>query len=212
MVQILIGFSVGLSGTLIPGPLLAYIVMKTPTSGPRTEVFAAGGHLMVEFGILSLIALGLGFVLRSELFQTSIALIGGTLLLVVGFSHLTRVGRARQFRISSTNFTGLEHHPLVGGVLFSSLLNPSVVLWWATIGQATLMEAVLVAALPGAIFWLIGHFLADLSWFSLVSYSVARGKRVIGTKIYKGLMIVCGCVLLAFGAYFVARYGLPLFA
>jgi len=63
-----------------------------------------------------------------------------------------------------------------------------------------------VAGLAGVLFWLAGHFLADLSWFSLVSYSVSRGRWLMGAKGYKILMIVCGCVLLGFGAYFIYKF------
>ena len=207
VIQLWIGFAVALSGVLIPGPLLAFIILKTPTCGPRTGTYAAAGHILVEFGILSLIALGFGLVLESELFQTTVGVIGGSLLFALGLIYFMRIKSARELR---PELVGIKHHPLLGGVLFSTLFNPSVILWWATIGLATLMEAVLVAALAGAVFWLIGHFLADLGWFSLVSYSVAKGRKVIGTEAYKWLLIACGFVLLFFGAYFIVRYGLPL--
>ena len=207
VIQFWIGFAVALSGTLIPGPLLAFVILKTSTHGPRTGAFTAAGHILVEFGILSFIALGFGLTLKSKLFQTLVGLIGGTLLLALGFLYFIKVGGAHELR---PKLVGIEHHPFVGGILFSTVFNPSVPLWWATIGLATLMEAILVAALAGAAFWLIGHFLADLSWFSLVSYSVAKGGKVMGTKAHKGLLIVCGFILLWFGAYFVTRYGLLL--
>lgn len=103
-----------------------------------------------------------------------------------------------------------KYHPLLGGVMFSTILNPTVIIWWATIGVATLVEAFLTASLAGVIFWLLGHFLADLSWFSLVSLSVARGRRFLGTRGYRVLLLACGCVLLVLGAYFIVKYGLPL--
>ncbi len=103
-----------------------------------------------------------------------------------------------------------KYHPLAGGVMFSTILNPTVILWWSTVGLATLMNAFLDAYLPGVVFWLLGHFLADLSWFSLVSLSVARGRRVLGTKGHHILLLVCSCVLLILGAYFIGKYGLSM--
>lgn len=207
--QLPVGFAIALSGVLIPGPLLAFIVLKTPSHGPTTGTFAAIGHILVEFGVLALIALGLGLVLKSELFRTAVGVIGGAFLLALGILYFLKLkGTSR----SQLKIVGIKHHPVLGGILFSTVLNPSVLLWWATIGLSTLTEAVLVAALAGAIFWLVGHFLADLGWFSLVSYFVARGRRVMGTKAYSGLMVACGCILFVYGVYFVARYGLPLFA
>jgi threonine/homoserine/homoserine lactone efflux protein len=97
---------------------------------------------------------------------------------------------------------------LFGGVLFSTILNPTVALWWATVGLVMLTEAVLVASFAGAAFWLLGHFTADLVWFSFVPYSMARGRTVIGTKGYKALLITCGCGLLIFGVYFIFKFAL----
>ena len=207
LVQFPIGFVVALSGVLLPGPLLAYVTMKTLSSDARTGTFAAIGHVIVELGILSLVALGLGYLIERRGFQTVVGVVGGVLLLAFGAFNLSRVGKTKELRSS----VGLKHHPIIGGVLFSTIFNPSVVIWWATIGVAMLMEAYLTAALVGVIFWVAGHFLADLSWFSFVSYSVAKGKLLIGAKGYKALLILCGCVLLVFGALFLYKF-VPLLA
>ena len=103
------------------------------------------------------------------------------------------------------------YHPLLGGVLFSTIFNPTVILWWATIGTAMLMEAWLIASLAGVGFWLLGHFLADLGWFSLVSYSVDRGRKLLGTRGHRALLVACGSILLIFGVYFIARFLSALF-
>ena len=199
--QLPVGFVIALSGILIPGPMLAYIIMKTPSYGPRTGTFTALGHIFVEFGILALIALGFGLVLGSEFFQTAVGLVGGIMLLVLGLLYLSKLKIERELK----SVVGIKHHPMLGGVLFSTVFNPSVPLWWATVGMATLMKATLAASLVGAVCWVVGHFLADLGWFSLVSYFVARGRQVIGTRAYRGLLATCGGVLLVFGAYFIAE-------
>lgn len=206
LVQFPIGFFIALSGALIPGPLLAYTVAKSSTYGARTGPFVVAGHILVELVVLFLIAVGLGVVLQSQIFQIGIGLVGGILLVGLGFLSITKLER----NPTSKEIVVSRHHPLVGGILFSTILNPSVILWWATIGLATLMEAFLIASLAGVVFWLLGHFLADLSWFSLVSLSVARGRRFLGTGGYRVILFTCGCVLLVLGAYFVGKYGLSL--
>jgi len=204
LVQLPIGFFIALSGALIPGPLLAYTVAKSSTYGARTGPLAVSGHILVELAVLSLLALGLGVVLQSRAFQFGIGLVGGGLLVVLGVFSISKLKR------NSGGTVITKYHPLAGGVMFSTILNPTVILWWATVGLATLMEAFLIASLAGVVFWLIGHFLADLSWFSLVSLSVARGRRVLGTKGHHILLLVCSCVLLILGAYFIAKYGLSM--
>ena len=204
LVQLPIGFFIALSGALIPGPLLAYTVAKSSTYGARTGPLAVSGHILVELAVLSLLALGLGVVLQSRAFQFGIGLVGGGLLVVLGVFSISKLKR------NSVGTVITKYHPLAGGVMFSTILNPTVILWWATVGLATLMEAIFMASLAGVVFWLIGHFLADLSWFSLVSLSVARGRRVLGTKGHHILLLVCSCVLLILGAYFIAKYGLSM--
>jgi len=204
LVQFPIGFFIALSGALVPGPLLAYTVAKSSTYGARTGPLAVSGHILVELAVLSLLALGLGVVLQSQAFQVGIGLVGGVLLVVLGVFSISKLTR----NPGGTVIT--DYHPLVGGVMFSTILNPTVILWWATVGLATLMEAFLIASLAGVAFWLLGHFLADLGWFSLVSFSVARGRRILCTRGHRVLLIVCSCVLMVLGTYFIAKYGLLL--
>ncbi len=206
LLQLPIGFFIALSGALIPGPLLAYTVAKSSTYGARTGPIMVAGHVLVELVVLALISFGLGVVLSSQAFQVVLGLAGGILLIILGVSGISKLRQSSKPR----SIAGTKYHPLLGGVLFSSVLNPTVIFWWATIGAATLMEAFLVASLAGVALWLIGHFLADLSWFSFVSFSVARGKKMLGVKGHRALPLFCVAVLLALGTYFSIKYGLLL--
>lgn len=203
LIQFGVGFSIALSGALLPGPLLAFVSMKTLDSGAKTGTLAALGHILVELGILFLAALGLNTLLKSELFSTTIGSVGGILLLGLGFLILSK---SRNPPKSSDEIAGKDHNPIVGGILFSTILNPSVALWWMTVGLATLIGAMNTAGLAGAIFWVAGHFSADLGWYSTISYSVHKGKEIIGSGFYKGLLIVSGLTLLIFGIYFSIDY------
>ncbi len=202
--QLAIGFLVALSGALMPGPMLAFVMTKSVSFGERAGFFAAVGHILVEIGILVLIAAGLGFVLASAGFQIFIGVLGGILLVMFGIMAFVKL----RTKASKLDSAGLKYHPVIGGILFSTVLNPSVFIWWATIGFAMLMEAVLVASLAGAAFWLMGHFLADIIWFSSVSYLVANSKWPQESKAQKYLLATFGCILLVFGFYFLVKYGL----
>lgn len=148
--QLSIGFLIALSGALLPGPMLAFIAAKTLSGGARTGPLAVMGHILVELGIIALILLGLGFALQSRPFQTVVGVVGGILL--VGLESLYAI-RARGTVKLQSRTIGLKYHPLVGGVLFSTILNPSVPLWWATIGIATLAEAAVVSSSVGVLFF-----------------------------------------------------------
>lgn len=207
LIQLPIGFIIGLSGSLIPGPLLAYTMAKAPAYGARTGPLAVAGHVLVELAILSLIALGLGVVLQASAFQLGFGLFGGMMLIVLGLDGISKLRN----NPTPKKMVATKHHPVLGGILYSTLLNPTVIFWWATIGVATIMEAYLVASLAGVILWLIGHFLSDLTWFSLVSLSVVKGKKVIGIRGYRVILFFCTLLLLILGIYFIFKYGQLLF-
>jgi threonine/homoserine/homoserine lactone efflux protein len=204
--QLGIGFVVALSGALIPGPMLAFVVAKSASFGERAGFFAAVGHALVEVVILALIAAGLGFVLASTSFQTFFGVLGGVLLVVLSLFTFVKL-RAKTPKLSSA---ALGYHPVVGGIIFSTVLNPSVFIWWATVGFAMLMEAVLVASFAGVALWLVGHFMADIAWFSSVSYLVAKGRWSKENRAQKYLLATFGCMLLIFGFYFLIKYGLQI--
>ncbi|MGQ9787699.1 MAG: LysE family transporter [Candidatus Hadarchaeaceae archaeon] len=207
LIQLPIGFIVGLSGSLIPGPLLAYTVAKSPAYGARTGPLTVAGHVLVELAILSLIALGLGMVLQTGAFQLGFGLFGGVMLIILGLDGVSKlINNPRPKKMVAT-----KHHPVLGGILYSTLLNPTVIFWWATIGVATIMEAYLAASLAGIILWLVGHFLSDLTWFSFVSLSMVKGKKVIGVRGYRVIQFFCTSLLIILGIYFIFKYGQLLF-
>ncbi len=49
----------------------------------------------------------------------------------------------------------------------------------------------------------MGHITADLGWYSVISFAIANGKRVIGDRGYKVLLYLCGAFLVVFGIWFV---------
>lgn len=207
LLQLPIGFFVALSGALIPGPLLTYVVAKSSVSGKRVGPYAVLGHALVEIALLLLLVLGLSVLFQNLVFQTTLGISGGILLIILGVISARNITK----RIELKKLAITSYRPVAGGVLFSTVFNPTVIIWWTAIGFAMLMEAYLVASFAGVAFWLIGHFLADLGWFSFVSFSVAKGRKFIGTKGHRTLLTVCSLILLVLGSYLVLKYGLAIF-
>jgi threonine/homoserine/homoserine lactone efflux protein len=111
---------------------------------------------------------------------------------VAGRLSLEGAGEARS--------SGGARHPLVLGIL-TSLANPYWTLWWATIGLGYLIAAKRLGIMGVTCFFL-GHIAADFAWYSLVSFSISRGKPFLSDTGYRGLVRVCGLVLLCFGSWF----------
>lgn len=197
------GFVVGLSGALIPGPLLAFVVSDSTRKGWKSGLLAAVGHNLVESVIVLIIVVGLAVVMKSMVFQRTVGLIGGACLLIFGALNLRAVVRGEL----SVEEDVISHYgSILGGIAFT-IINPTVPLWWATVGLLMLMDA-LTTTLLGGVFWVLGHYCSDIGWYSLVSISLSRGKRYINVKLQKLIIAACGMFLIALGVVFLTKYTL----
>jgi threonine/homoserine/homoserine lactone efflux protein len=91
-------------------------------------------------------------------------------------------------------------HPVLAGIVVS-LSNPYWTIWWATIG-ITYVIIGLEFGLPGIVVFFAGHILSDFVWYTLVSVGIARGRRWLSDRTYRGLIVVCGIALILFGLWF----------
>ncbi len=48
------------------------------------------------------------------------------------------------------------------------------------------------------------HFLTDLGWLSLIALALARGRRIMSRRAYRGVLLACGVFLLGLGGWFLA--------
>ena len=54
--------------------------------------------------------------------------------------------------------------------------------------------------------YILGHWTADISWFTAVSGSVSRGKVLLSQKTHRYILYACGIFLIVFGFYFMLNY------
>ncbi len=194
--SLLLGFGVGLSGALAPGPTLLATISGAVRHGPLVGGRVAAGHLLVE-GVLA-VALVLGVAPLVLSHRAGIAVVGGTAL--VGFVLLTVHGARSASLVPSA---GPERvGPFLAGVL-TSVANPYFWLWWATLGGALLAGA-LASSQADAVLFLAGHGTADLAWLLLVGAAVARGSAFLPDRAYRLLLGGCGIAMVALGAAYTA--------
>ncbi len=202
-------FLVGLSGAMMPGPVLTVTIGETAarlrsTAASRLIRGAAVGPLIVVgHGILEVclvlaIVLGIGALLTRTPIMGTIGIAGGLTLIwmawgmfrgLKGLTLATEAGPAVRRR-----------HPVWAGIL-TSVSNPYWILWWATVGLGFVTRALEYGPLVVVGFYL-SHFLADLGWLSAVGSAVTAGRRVLTPAIYRGIFVVCGVFLLGLGVYF----------
>ncbi|SES87266.1 Threonine/homoserine/homoserine lactone efflux protein [Methanococcoides vulcani] len=199
-----LGFTIGVSAALIPGPMMFATIGISLEKGWRTGPFIFLGHSMVEISIILLIIGGVSsFIGRSTIAYMSI--VGGIIMILFGLVILKSAksvstmdihGAASKVRISKS--------PVFAGIL-TSALNPTYILWWLTAGSAIILQEYLIGTIA-IIAFVIGHWLADLGFLVTVSSSTSRGKDFISRKNHKLVLYFCGSFMMIFGIWFIFNY------
>jgi threonine/homoserine/homoserine lactone efflux protein len=190
-------FLIALSGALMPGPLLTYTVAESARRGFWAGPIIMLGHGFLELGLVALLLLGIGALINQPLIMGMVGLTGAVILWWLGYG-LLHSARTAQLELTSDDSRAI--HPFWAGI-FMSLANPYWLIWWVTLGLGYVLFAYKYG-LWGVLFFFIGHFMADLIWYSLVAVAVAQGKKFISDRLYHGFMVVCALFLMVFGCYF----------
>jgi threonine/homoserine/homoserine lactone efflux protein len=203
-------FLVGLSGAMMPGPLLTVTVAETARRGFVAGPLIVLGHAILEVTLIILLATGLAAFLTRPAVGSVIALVGGLFLLYMGFGMVRDALTGRVSLVLSGNddtdgaagTAAAEQrlHPVWAGILIS-LSNPYWSLWWATVGLGYITFSLKAGSLGIATFF-SGHITADAVWYFLIAGAVAGGRRFLNDRIYRGILVACGLFLLGLGGYF----------
>ncbi len=191
---------VGLSGAVMPGPLLTVTINESYRRGFIAAPLLVAGHAVLEGILLVLLALGLDAVITEPLFFGLIGTAGGAVLFWMGLSMI-KEERDRPLHLDLEKHEGKATGPFLAG-LTTSLSNPYWILWWATFGLAWLSKALEHGPAGVAAFYL-GHISADIAWYFLVALLVVTGKRFISDRAYRWIIYACGTFLLLLGARFI---------
>jgi threonine/homoserine/homoserine lactone efflux protein len=195
----ILGFLIGLTGALAPGPTLIATINASLkggwTMGPRVTL----GHAVVEVVMVLLIIAGLSVIIGG--YSWLIAGIGGASLVVFGVLTLME-SRHAQFDLMAGGLHGSKTvaSPFLAGMI-TSISNPYFWLWWLTVGSS-LMIGALSGGITSAIAFILGHWGADLAWFTLVSTSVHHGRLLLSDREYRWILAFCGLFLIVFGVYY----------
>jgi threonine/homoserine/homoserine lactone efflux protein len=185
---------ISLSGVMSPGPVTAVTVGKGNES-PHAGALVAIGHGIVEFPLIAAIFLGFGYLVDLPYVRTTIALIGGGLLLFMGIGMLRSIKRAH---VQTERY---DRFPMLAGVLLS-VGNPFFLIWWVTVGAALIVRAVQFG-LWGLGAFALSHWLCDFLWLYFLSALSFKGRRFLGKEFQEIVFAVCGVFLLFFGGKYV---------
>ncbi len=196
-------FMVGLSGAMMPGPLLTAAIAESAQRGFWAGPLIVLGHAILELVLILALLAGLSVFITKSSVGLVISLVGGAFLLYLGFTMVrdTLAGRVAIETTAGSENPAQLMHPVTAGI-FISLSNPFWIIWWATIGLSYLTLAMKNGPLGIAAFY-SGHISADLMWYSMISGLVAGGKRFINQKVYTIILLICGLFLIGLGVYFI---------
>ncbi|MHC1593055.1 MAG: LysE family translocator [Methermicoccaceae archaeon] len=193
---LVVGFTVGLTGAMAPGPMLIATIEHSIKEGWRAGPKVVMGHATLEVGIFILIVYGVYSLVQQ--WVSEIGLFGGVVMCLFGL--LTIKSAFGMFSIRGSVFKS----PYIAGVI-TSASNPYFWIWWLTVGLALIMLG--LPSILAALTFMVGHLLADFSWYAAVALTFSRTRQFISDRVYRGVLGACGVFLLCFGFWFIYSSG-----
>ncbi len=205
-------FGTGFSGALMPGPLLSVTIADAAERGFWAGPLLMVGHGLLELAVIVALAVGLGALLRNRYVFAALGLIGGGVLLWMGWGMVAPTVGAGAWHAMPLQPAAGTAQDISWGIapagreiargLLTSLSNPYWTFWWATLGMALIARAKRHGA-PGLATLFVGHISSDVVWYCVVAAGIAYGRAFLTALAYRWLVVACGGFLIALAAYFV---------
>jgi threonine/homoserine/homoserine lactone efflux protein len=184
---------VSLTGVMFPGPMTAATIAKG-YSEKHAGAWITAGHAVIEIPLIAAIYFGLGHFIDSPRVIQGMYLVGGLMLLYLGF---------RMFRVTGEaigRVGGLPASSFITGVVITGT-NPAFYIWWATVGAALITGAAKFG-LVGVILFAMVHLPCDLAWSEFISVGTFKSRRWWTEKVQKIVFSACALILAGFGVWF----------
>ncbi len=195
-----VAFITGLSGAMMPGPLLALVIGQTAAQGFVAVPGLMLGHALLELITVGFIIAGLQVVLQRRAVRGAIGLGGGAALAWMGVDMIRQAsGLALDLSASQAAF-GWWKLVIAGAAVCAA--NPYFIGWWATIGAGGLAH--LAPETPGEyLTFYLAHELSDFAWYSVVGLVIISSKLLLQPAVYSILVLACGVIIVALAAWFI---------
>ena len=177
-----------LSGVMMPGPMFAVTLAKSYKS-PWAGAHVSLGHAVIEVPLILIIYFGFAQFFQNTMVQLVLSVVGGGMIVWMG------VGMFRARKEVAQGGKDASYSAFVAGIIMSGL-NPFFLVWWVTVGSLLLMKFIAsVQYHVGLVIFVMVHWLCDLVWLSLVSFTVYKTHTFWGPRLQEWVFIVLSIAL-----------------
>lgn len=198
-------FIIGLTGAMMPGPMLAVTIEHSHKKGLMAGPLIVLGHSILELLLLILLVFGLGSIINSNISIIIISIVGAIVLFWMGWDMIKNASKIKFASVDQKDDKEKKSAISVNSSIFAGILtslsNPYWTLWWATIGLNLILDSMKNIQL-GIVYFYFGHIMSDFVWFSIVSISIVMSKKIISDKHFQIIIAICGVILIGFGLWF----------
>ena len=199
---LIIGTILGLSAGFSPGPLLTLVISETLRHNMRAGIKVAIAPIITDLPIIMLTLFILAKLSRFHGILGLISLIGGFLILYMGYQGLRTKGIALDFKEESPK-------SLAKGILVNAL-NPHPYLFWFSVGAPTITKALDQGVLAPSGF-IISFYVFLVGSKVVLAIFVGKSKTFLTESVYIYTMRLLGLILCVL-AVVLFRDGLRLLA
>ncbi len=218
-----LAFAIGFSVASIPGPTIILIATETLRKGTRAGLLTMTAPILLD----ALVMLPLGLFLQTALFSGSRAILLG--LAGSGFLAWLGVQSIRagimQLRVSGFRFRGPERPnskletprdsnqelpSFLKGIL-THVTSPYPYLYWGTVGSSFIRRGFESGGARTAALFPLGFWLGASAFTLLMIYLLARGKKLLPSRLEPYLHHLSGALLIGSGIFLGVRVWQGLF-
>ena len=189
---------IGISIAAIPGPIFFELIRRTLTKGFWHGAFLVVGEFLGNLALLLLIFFGLSNFLENKILKITLYLIGGIILLFIGFNALKlktkNIEKSYDKKISNSN-------SLLAGFSIA-VTSPIVIALWISLSGSYLAQYNRLLALFN-----IGSIaLGFLVFFVPLAMIVHLTRHKIPLNYVVNLSRIFGIILIVYGISFIYRF------
>ena len=188
--------SIGITGALQPGPLLALIISQSIRYGVKEGIKVAFAPLIIDIPIIIIVLFILSKIAQSNTVVGIISLLGSAYLAYLAYNSL----KIKTVKIFSEK---VAPQSLKKGVI-TNFLNPAVYIFWSTLGVAMIQRAMQISPVMPFIY-LIVSYSVFIGGNITIAFLVGKSRDFLQSKMYIWIIKIMGGVLGIFSVMFLIR-------